>query len=256
MRSILAYERRLALSRAILSANPDIIALTDTWLTENIADAEINLPNYSLIRKERTTNRELSKHGGVLLGVKNIRCKTLNLSQFCENTDDFAACKIDSPGYSYIMGVLYNPPTTSNYRWPLNKWSNFLAALDRFMRDEHSQCVILMGDINLPGVNWSSFHSNNDYESDVLRLLDKYNLTQLVNFNTTSSNTLDVVLASNDSLILSVCADETLMNLYSVNDRMLSDHKPMCIKLQFRSLTTLAPIKKRSYSLADYEKLT
>ena len=29
----------------------------------------------------------------------------------------------------------------------------------------------------------------------------------------------------------------------------------MCIKLQFGSLTTLAPIKKRSYSLADYEKL-
>lgn len=51
----------------IYATDHDIIAITETWMSESIYSNEILPNNYNIIRKDRDT-----RGGGVLLAVKNI----------------------------------------------------------------------------------------------------------------------------------------------------------------------------------------
>ena len=51
----------------IMTKNYDIIALTETWLTEDIPEQLILLQGYKLIRLDRSSNQ---RGGGVLLYIK------------------------------------------------------------------------------------------------------------------------------------------------------------------------------------------
>jgi hypothetical protein len=42
------------LSTDIAKSNPDIIAISETWLHSNIADSEISINTYTIFRKDRT----------------------------------------------------------------------------------------------------------------------------------------------------------------------------------------------------------
>ena len=46
------------LQAVCLSVNPDIICITESWLSSDIEDLEIELPDYSSIRVDR------NRHGG------------------------------------------------------------------------------------------------------------------------------------------------------------------------------------------------
>ena len=74
MRSILEYQRRTIFSNAVQVKNIyQIICLTETWLTESISDIGQFLTNYAIHRKDRLSDKGLTKHGGVLIAVsKNI----------------------------------------------------------------------------------------------------------------------------------------------------------------------------------------
>ena len=62
--------KRLELQSHVALINPDIIAITETWLHEGIADNEILPSSYNVLRNDRG-----SRGGGVLLAVKsNISC--------------------------------------------------------------------------------------------------------------------------------------------------------------------------------------
>ena len=62
--------KRLELQSHVALMNPDIIAITETWLHEGIADNEILPSSYNVLRNDRG-----SRGGGVLLAVKsNISC--------------------------------------------------------------------------------------------------------------------------------------------------------------------------------------
>ena len=48
-----------------LSTQPDIIALTETWLSCSIHSNEICIPGYTIIRRDR------NRHGGILMFCRN-----------------------------------------------------------------------------------------------------------------------------------------------------------------------------------------
>ena len=48
---------------------PDLFALAETWLEDSIADPEIQLPGYTVLRTDRINNR----HGGVLAYIAHKR---------------------------------------------------------------------------------------------------------------------------------------------------------------------------------------
>ena len=50
----------------ILEHQYDIVGHSETWANDNISDSELNIPGYSLYRKDRN-NKFKSKGGGVAL---------------------------------------------------------------------------------------------------------------------------------------------------------------------------------------------
>ena len=60
-----------------------------------------------------------------------------------------------------------------------------------------SSNVIVVGDLNLHSVNWNTPTSPDKSENVLLQLLDELGFQAIYIFLTTSSNTLDLVLASN-----------------------------------------------------------
>ena len=61
--------------------------------------------------------------------------------------------------------------------------------------------ILFCGDINFPHTNWDTFESDDDFESEVLDLLDEQCLQQAVNIPTCGKNTLDIALYRNLTII-------------------------------------------------------
>lgn len=60
----------------------------------------------------------------------------------------------------------------------------------------------MLGDLNLPNMNWNLYISNSDQINALLKLLlQKYAFSQLINFLTKGLNILDVLLYNNISII-------------------------------------------------------
>ena len=77
---------RFAFANAIIPYNPDILRLTETWLTEEVPNEALFLKNYVIHKNDRTSKCGVSKHGGVLVAVKNnIQFKELFVKNTCEN---------------------------------------------------------------------------------------------------------------------------------------------------------------------------
>ena len=54
--------------------------------------------------------------------------------------------------------------------------------------------IVFCGDINIPKTNWNTFHSEDDFEREVLDLIDKHCLQEALTIPTCGKNTLDLAL--------------------------------------------------------------
>jgi len=65
--------------------DPDVLVISETWLSPNIPSAEIFPPHYNASRKDRTDG-----YGGVLISYRsNIACYKLE----CNSSVELAACR-------------------------------------------------------------------------------------------------------------------------------------------------------------------
>ena len=60
MRSVFSYNKRDELNMHILEHKYNIIGLSDTCANDNISDSELNIPGYSLYRKDRNNKFKLT----------------------------------------------------------------------------------------------------------------------------------------------------------------------------------------------------
>ena len=86
-----------------------VVALTETWLSDNILDTEVSIPGYTLFRNDRTTKRG----GGVAVAVKD----SLNVVR----RNDLESANVESvlieilpKNKGILFGTFYCPPTDSN----------------------------------------------------------------------------------------------------------------------------------------------
>ena len=191
VRSIINLQKRLRLADYALKHDFDLILLTETWLTKDIENSELLLSNYEIFRANRSVGEnEISKHGGCLIALK----KTLsgikvNLGQCSKALEDsFVAIKLVQPNPIYIA-VLYNPPSDSKYRLSTKEVQELFTILNKIRQMGKT---ILVGDFNLPGVDWGAYSSDNDYESLFIDGIISANLKQVVDFNTTDASCLDL----------------------------------------------------------------
>ncbi|VDQ08568.1 unnamed protein product [Trichobilharzia regenti] len=98
------------LANMIDSGNPDVIIITETWLTANVTDIEVNLPNFEVHRVDRL-NR---KGGGVVSYLK--KCLTVrNVEALAHESEscELIRCRLKRIGQDIDLIAVYRSPDCS-----------------------------------------------------------------------------------------------------------------------------------------------
>lgn len=182
------------LSAMAVDSNPDLILISESWCNGTISDAMLSVPGYELkseLRKDRCDTAQ-GIGGGLLVyakeGLKVIQCdSSKNFNQYCK----FRLICDTVPLTFYLV---YRPPTSS---------SDNMTALAEILSQVEPN-AFLIGDFNLPGVNWDSYTATGR-AAEVAEAAADSHLEQLVQFPThTKGNTLDLVLSNNPDLVYEI----------------------------------------------------
>ena len=175
------------------SANCDVIFGTESWLNGGIKDNEVFPPGYSIYRKDRSHGRG----GGVFIGVReNIMSSRV---QDYETDCEIVWVKLDITKHrSLYLAAFYRP--SANDQLSLDHLTDSLARLPK------NQDIWLAGDMNLPGIDWTT----NDIKpscptptqhNQFMEILADNGLTQTVETPTRGDNILDLFAVSNPTLV-------------------------------------------------------
>ena len=183
----------------ISTEKPDILAGTETWLTPDVTNNEIILPEfgYNIYRKDR-----LNGYGGVLLAVANTipSIDLPSLSTDCE----IVWAKLNITGSPMYIAAYYRPHVSDSC-----SLTQLDLSLHKLKETTKNATILLTGDFNLPGIDWSTnlVKSDSPYKAIhecSLEILHDHALQQLVDFPTRLSNTLDLVATNKPSSILNI----------------------------------------------------
>ena len=179
-------------SNSISKSNYDLICLSKTWLTSEIPNSALFLPAYTIYQKDRVCENFRSKHGGVLIAIKNQIPQEEVVLHNCKN--DLMALRLCTTPKPTLVCAIYNPPTNSPYQWSFQDFVQFFNSLEshssEISLESHSSEIIIAGDINFSKTNWSDMSSNDEYENGILEILIEHN------FSNISESQLDVILTT------------------------------------------------------------
>ena len=188
--------------------DPDVIAITETWLKEDTPSSLFLPRNYIPYRKDRTS----SKGGGCLLLINQSTCiasKSVSLlspEQEEISKIDAVACQLQLASGDK-MGILciYRPPglNVSDNSILYDILNNFLNYRFKFN--------IIVGDFNFPDIRWPI--SSNSAQSDTfLSFIQENYLIQYVNLPTrrASQAILDLVLSTHGTNVSNLTVNEEL----------------------------------------------
>ena len=107
--------------------------------------------------------------------------------------------------------------------------------------------LILVGDYNIPKIDWTNCNSQIDLDNVFLTMVGENALQQLVLKPTRGDNMLDLLLTSNTDLIEDLNADKPFSN---------SDHMSLNFNIKFLSpRVCYEPGKVYLYSKGDYQSM-
>ena len=212
----------------VLSIDPDIVFLTETWLTESIASSSVNIPGYMLLRNDRTAR----KGGGVAFYIKSTWAYSQYKPQIYFLNGDIEFVMIDLHRSRLLFLGLYIPPglTHSSH---VNLHQDIVQEIDVFLSKNPEHSLIVLGDFN------------NFKCSD---LCDDLCLSAIVTAPTRGPNILD-----------NICISQELSAVYSPDEVAYfapianSDHLTICASPLINSITIGCP-NKRTRTIYDYRK--
>ena len=223
---------------------PDIIVITETWLTNNVSDTEFTPPGYTTFRKDRNLNfyspgiYKQEGRGGVAVMVKNWL--------------EPVACKLGEV-QAEIIWIQISP--SIHHRWliggcyrPEEDEFQILNKLTTSISDVSDQNCLLLGDFNFRGIDWDTLEGNQPRDNLFLEILEDNMMSQLVTEPTRKENILDLVLTNYPNAIEKV----EVMEPFST-----SDHNTVSLKLHCPlSRSNLSPRMAYLYSKGNYEALS
>ena len=98
-----------------------------------------------IYRTDRPTHDHRTKHGGVLIGVRDIPHKPLCIKTQCE----CFAVKLTPKTESIIVCCIYNAPEKSPYRICQQRILDLINELIAISENENYNSLVITGDINL-----------------------------------------------------------------------------------------------------------
>jgi hypothetical protein len=170
----------------------DVFVGTESWLTPDIADAEVFPRGYQIFRRDRTST-EKDKGGGIFIGVKDA-CRADVL--YNDDQNELLWVKVALGKEVIHLAAIYRAP---------DEGSRVLCKLEDKMNEfgldlNCSSRILIAGDLNLPSVQWDSLSikHENRYGSEVnqkaIDIVKEFGLVQAVLNPTRGDNILDVFL--------------------------------------------------------------
>lgn len=142
--------KSLSANLYLMAVIPNIIALTETYLSEEIMSEELQLTNYHIYRQDRNslTSSQCSG-GGVLLAISK-HLHTTPISITCKSLEQlFVAISLRS--LKVIIGVTYIPPNS-----PASTYELHAASVEEVSLNYPDHKLFLIGDYNLPNAVWGN----------------------------------------------------------------------------------------------------
>ncbi len=171
----------------IATEEPDVIAITETWVNSSHLMSELSIVGYGSFHK----NREYKRGGGVICYVKSTLSALKTDKQDAENYDS-VYLEISTKSNKIMITTVYRPPKAQ-------------AADDAALYEEIKSVIqnkqaVIIGDFNCPCINWPSM--NGDQEGNrLIEMAEDAFLTQIVTQPMRENNILDLVFASDPDLI-------------------------------------------------------
>ena len=225
----------LQLTTFLHKTKTDIILLNETWLKGSIRDSEL-LPtdHFKLFRRDRSVQSHppdplnpkkfKANGGGVAIAVRtdlDIKSKQLKLGCVAEI---LAVEFTTASGQKLIICTCYRVGTLG----PDNH-DRIVGAIRSLTRTKKLTKIVLVGDFNLPGVDWSSLASPVPIEQKFVDSFVDLGLEQCVDQPThVGGNTLDILLSNSASNVLNLRVAE----LDSVVEG--SPHNPLFFDISMR----------------------
>lgn len=129
----------------------DVIILVETWFNENFTDSEIRIDNYNVFRCDRSpATSDLERGGGALIAVRDdiLSTKLKSISTTVEHVF------VQLSDLNVILGAVYLPPNS-----PPNVYKAHMAEICELYEYAPNSKFFIVGDYNLPGVDW---HNGNN----------------------------------------------------------------------------------------------
>ena len=220
--------------------------VTETHLKSHHFDAEVDCPNYSIIRSDRP---KIIK-GGVAIYIHN----KLSVDATYKYADTIcqAACAYSSTLNLLIIGV-YRPPSR-NLPDEEKSFNSCLKSIQEVIGKHPNADIQIQGDLNFPYINWHTREINRSNRTiseqnsarNLLTFMEKNLLVQLVNENTRADKSiLDILLTNNDQAIHSVTTEKTV----------LSDHDFVNCALLYNKLSTTSNHVQSNIEKSELDKL-
>ncbi|CAG5073437.1 Similar to RTase: Probable RNA-directed DNA polymerase from transposon BS (Drosophila melanogaster) [Cotesia congregata] len=117
----------------------DVIAVSKSWLSSSVVDAQLNLPQFHLLRNDRKTRHG----GGVLLFIRNtLSSRIINCSSnLLDGYPEYIIAEVWTTLRNKILiSVIYRPPNTDL----LNDFERDFSELFMFYKN-----IVILGDLNI-----------------------------------------------------------------------------------------------------------
>ena len=189
---------------------PDVICITETWLSDSFGDGFLGLSGFSVFRADRNFSNDL--HGGV--AIKTF-LNPIKQEHGTENEVLFVDININ--GIKLKIVTAYRSTSMSSH-----ENQNFVNFLRNKLQFESR--YILVGDLNYPGIDWQTSASFCAKERLFVDFLNENSLHQHVSEPTRGANILDLICSTEPDLVSQVCVGEQFST---------SDHSYITCKLNF-----------------------
>ena len=211
------------------SVNPDLLALTETWLASDIMEIEVRLEGYRMFRRDR------DRHGGgVAIYVSD--CISVASVSYCDNLE-FMSVVLSFESGPMLVGVHYRPPSA------VPSLDLLEAAIHDLNITTYKSCAIV-GDFNI-----DLKKADDQMSLDLLGVTSSFGLSQKVlqptRCNNVTSSLIDHVYVS------------ALSSLHIGPPLGVSDHCSLTICLSHASINKPPSVKRRiwDYKKANFEGL-
>ena len=247
-------DKLLEFQSRVFEYKPDMIILTETWLSKEHLDNEI-LPdtNYKIFRKDRSkrshppdahnNKRFRSKGGGVLIAIKNdldIECEKVDVSSKAE----IMSISLKSGGTNHCITVCYRVGTLG-----IDNFKEIERHLGNIISRKKFQSQILVGDFNLPGINWHANSSSTELEHDFIELFYNFGFTQMIDQPThEKGRTLDLLFSN-------VAGTLEHVNVLGKNEICSSDHFGITFDVRMKFKSKVEKRKIFNYKRANWQNL-